>query len=53
MLPIHVLYKRDPHEKQIHSEILRFVKRGGCRDELHTEYVRICLDGSDMVLYVY
>lgn len=51
MLPIHVLYKRDPHEKQIHSEILRFVKRGGCRDELHTEYVRICLDGSDMVLY--
>ena len=51
MLPVHVIYKRDPHEKQIHSEILRFVKRGGCRDVLHTEYVRICLDGSDMVLY--
>lgn len=51
MVPVHVVYKRDPHEKQIHSEILSFVGKGGCRDELGTEYVRICLDGSDMVLY--
>lgn len=51
MVPVHIIYKRDPHEKQIHSEILSFVRHGGCRGELHTEYVRICLDGSDMVLY--
>jgi hypothetical protein len=51
MLPVHIVYKGYPKEKQIHSEILSFVKRGGCGGTLHAEYVNVCLMGCDMVLY--